>query len=94
MSARNASSVLMARSFDPEAGEKVSGGVRAWPGPPSTASWRAGVRVVLPAPSVYSIPSPSSTVSGRPDEIASEFFPSTRRTRIEVAFVWPSVVPG
>ena len=81
-------------SVDPVAGEKVSGGSRACFGPPSTASSNVGVKVVLPAGSVWSTPSPSSTVIGFFDEMVSFFFPLASRTRIEVALVSPSVVPG
>ena len=79
---------------DPEAGENVSGGVSACAGAPSTASFSAGVSVVLPAASVWSIPSPSSTVIGFFEEMTSFFFPLASRTRIEVVVVSPSVVPG
>ena len=40
------------------------------------------------------MPSPSSTAIGFFDEMVSVFFPLASRTRIEVAVVWPSVVPG
>ena len=81
-------------SVDPDAGENVSGGSSACADPPSTASLSAGVSVVLPAASVWSTPSPSSTVICFFDEMVSCFFPFASRTRIELALVWPSVVPG
>ncbi len=81
-------------SADPLVGENVSGGVRACGDPPSTASSSPGVSVVLPAASVCSIPSPSSTVIALRDEIASVFFPFASRTRIVVVVVWPATVPG
>ena len=40
------------------------------------------------------MPSPSSTVIGLSEETVSLFCPFASRTRIEVAVVWPSVVPG
>ena len=81
-------------SFEPPAGVKVSGGVSACAGPPSTASWSECVSVVFPEASVWSMPSPSSTVYGLPVEIVSDFLPEASRTRIEVVDVWPEVVPG
>jgi hypothetical protein len=81
-------------SADPAAGEKVSGGSRVCADPPSTASSSFGVIVVVPAASVWSMPSPSSTVICFFDEIVSFFYPLASRTRIEVVGVWPRIVPG